>query len=308
VQSLPHAVTHSAARVAASQPLCHTTGVARTWTEVTTDVPRQHGDAVANFLMDYGATGLQWAEDGDTARLTAYFANEPPLDALLRYYADLGCAADGSGELGIATRLIADEDWAQSWRLHSQPQLVCPSWADAAPTGRTAIIIDPGMAFGTGQHASTRGCLQRLERATVGRPPPRALDVGTGSGVLAIALAKLGVGDVWAVDTDPTACAVATANSAANGVATQVHVVSDLDDVPGTFGLVVANLYADLLEGLAPQLAARLSADATLIVSGLLLVDEARVRATYQALGLMIAECQVEDSWVTLALRTRAQS
>ena len=285
-----------------------------TWTEVTIDVPRQHGDAVANFLMDCGAPGLQCVDDGDTARLTAYFSDQPPLDALRRYCIDLGCATDGAGELGIGTRAVVDEDWAHTWRLHSQPQLVgeclyvCPSWAEGAPPGRIAVIIDPGMAFGTGQHASTRGCLQQLERAVVDRRPLRALDVGTGSGVLAIALAKLGVHDVWAVDTDPTACSVATANAAANGGAAQVHVVSDLADVPGTFAVVVANLYDDLLAVLAPQLGERLSPGGTLIVSGLLLVDEPRVRTAYQAHGLAVAESQVEDPWVTLVLRTRAQS
>lgn len=279
------------------------------WIEVAIKVPREYSDAVASFLVDCGAPGLQCTDDGDRTQLTAYFSNEPPLEALQRYCVDLGCHVGGPGGCEIARREIVDEDWAHNWMLHSQPQLVgerlyiCPSWAATAPAGRIPVIIDPGMAFGTGQHASTRGCLRQLERATVGRNITRALDVGTGSGVLAIALAKVGVSDVWAVDNDPTACAVAAANAAVNDVTLQIRIVSDLTDVPGTFDLVVANLYADLLEALAPRLVERLRPDGALITSGLLGVDEERVRTAYEAFGLAVVERDREEPWVTLALR-----
>jgi ribosomal protein L11 methyltransferase len=294
--------------------LCHTGGVALTWIEVTINVPQRYGDAVGSFLLDCGTPGLQCADDGETAQLTAYFSTQPPVDALQRLCVDLGCTTDGPGGLEINTREVIDEDWAHNWKRHSQPQLVgdrlyvSPSWAAPAPVGRIPIIIDPGMAFGTGQHASTRGCLLQIERAIVEHRITRALDVGTGSGILAIALAKLGVQDIWAVDTDPTARAVATANAAANGVAMQVHVLSDVAEIAGSFDLVVANLYADLLEALAPRLAERLRADGTLIVSGLLPIDEVRVRAAYERLRFAVGERHVEEPWVTLRLRRRAQS
>jgi ribosomal protein L11 methyltransferase len=284
-----------------------------TWTEVTIDVPRRHGDAVANFLIDCGAPGLQCAEDGDTARLTAYFWSQPPLDDLRCYCADLGCPADRPGGVEIDTRIIADEDWAQNWKLHSQPQLigdrlyVCPSWAADTPAGRLRVVIDPGMAFGTGQHPTTRGCLRQIERLTAECPPARALDVGTGSGVLAIALAKLGVPEVWAVDTDTTACTVATENATVNDVATHVHIRSDLDDVPEAFDAIVANLYADALISLAPRFVADVRSAGTVIVSGLLLADEARVHAAYEPLGLTVVARDVEDAWVTLVLRKKTR-
>lgn len=287
--------------------------MALTWIEVVINVPQRYGDAVASFLLDCGTPGLQCADDGETAQLTAYFSTQPPLAALQRYCAALGCTTDGPGGLDIGTREVADEDWANTWKLHSQPQLVgdrlyvCPSWTATAPPGRIPIIIDPGMAFGTGQHASTRGCLEQLERAAVDHRITRALDVGTGSGILAIALAKLGVHDIWAVDTDPTACAVATTNAAANGVATRVHVLSDLAEITGSFDLVVANLYADLLEALASRLAERLRTAGTLIVSGLLLVDEVRIQAAYEKLKFAVGGRHVEEPWVTLVLRQRAQ-
>jgi len=101
------------------------------------------------------------------------------------------------------------------------------------------------MAFGTGQHASTRGCLQLIERA-VGRHLERAVDVGTGSGILAIALAKLGVPDVWAIDTDPMARRIAADHATANNVSNAVRIAATLDAVSGTFDLAVANLSATL--------------------------------------------------------------
>jgi ribosomal protein L11 methyltransferase len=164
------------------------------------------------------------------------------------------------------------------------------------------VVIDPGMAFGTGHHASTRSCLEMLDFSMRAQQITRALDLGTGSGVLAIALAKLGVLDVWAIDIDPRACAVATANVIRNGVQKHVRIASDLNDVSGTFDLVVANLYADALKSLAGRLAERLEPSGMLICSGLLAGDEDGVRTAYELHGLHVVKHYSEQSWVTLAL------
>jgi ribosomal protein L11 methyltransferase len=158
------------------------------------------------------------------------------------------------------------------------------------------------MAFGTGQHATTRGCLELLEWATATRRITRALDVGTGTGVLAIALAKLGVPDVWAIDNDPAAGAITHANAARNAVGERIGIGSRIDEAPGTFSLIVANLFAYLLEELAARFAAVLAPDGVLICSGLLVADEARVRAAYRTLGLETQRRHEEADWVTLAL------
>lgn len=133
----------------------------------------------------------------------------------------------------------------------------------------------------------------------------RALDVGTGSGVLAIALAKLGVGEVWGIDVDPAACTIAEANARQNGVSAQVHIAPGFDAVSGTFELITANLFANLLQELAPRLTGMLRPDGIVICSGLLAEDEARVRASYEELGLQLQDRFEESSWVTLALQQK---
>ena len=244
-------------------------------------------------------------------RLTVYFSDEPPLDALVRFCTGIGCPLSSTD--GIHVRRIPDEDWAENWKAHFQPQAVgtrlyvCPPWNRTPPAGRVAVVIDPGMAFGTGQHATTRGCLLLLERAIGERQVTRALDIGTGSGVLAIALAKLGLTEVWAIDTDASACAIAEANVACNGVEARVRIGSSLDAVPGTFDIVTANLFANLLVELATRLIGLLRPCGVLICSGFLTSDEPRIRSTYESCGLYLARRHEEQSWVTLALQRPSQ-
>jgi ribosomal protein L11 methyltransferase len=284
--------------------------VPKAWFEVSVEVPRSCSEAVANFLIENGSPGLQLEESNDTAVLTAYFTHAPVIDSLRQFSVAIG-AAPSERVLQVRVRTIAEEDWADNWKRHFNPQCigarlyVCPSWDCAPPAGRVAVIIDPGMAFGTGQHASTRGCLELLEHAVETQPVRRALDVGTGSGLLAIALAKLGVGEVWATDIDPAACAIATANAGLNGVRTQLHIASTFESTWGPFDLITANLFANILQELAPQLTRMLSPKGIVICSGLLVEDEQRVRTAYESLSCKLWERREEDSWVTLALRRR---
>src|SRR5262249_37631428 len=131
----------------------------------------------------------------------------------------------------VAWRELDARLWEMDWREHFQPVVagrtlvVVPPWNRDAHGGRRRIVIHPGMAFGTGQHATTLSCLEAIEQLAT-PPPRRALDVGTGTGVLAIAAAKLGVRDVLAVDTDPQAIAAARANVRRNGVGARVHLTT----------------------------------------------------------------------------------
>jgi ribosomal protein L11 methyltransferase len=279
----------------------------REWVEIVIEVPCAAGEAVANFLIEQGAPGLQVEDRDGTTRLVAYFPDLPPIQDLYDYCADIGCAT-APADLQLQLRTIAEQDWAETWKAHSQPQIVgerlyvCPSWNATPPLRRIAIVIDPGMAFGTGQHPTTRGCLVLLERSVATRKIVRALDLGTGSGVLAIALAKLGIPEVCALDTDPQACIVAAANAASNQVGAQVRVSNDLGTIEGCFDLVVANLFANVLVELAGRLAIALPAGGRLICSGFLCADELRVRSAYEDRGFTVADRYLEDSWVTLAL------
>ena len=285
--------------------------MATQWVEITVTVPLEHGEAVACFLVDHGAPGLRVHEDGASASFIAYYAHDAPLAALRRLCADLAGSVDDPYTVRIGSRIVEDQDWAENWKLDFAPQLVgarlyvCPPWHRMPPPGRVAVIIDPGMAFGTGHHPSTRGCLQLLEEIIAMHQVLRALDVGTGSGVLAIALAKLGVADVWAIDNDPNARAISVVNAEVNHVDRALHVAAHAEDVPGTFDVVVANLFVNLLEDFAPQLARWVHPHGTLICSGLLTVDEPRVRSAYDTLGFDGVARLSEDSWVTLALRRK---
>jgi protein-L-isoaspartate O-methyltransferase len=139
------------------------------------------------------------------------------------------------------------------------------------------------------------------------RAVTRALDIGTGSGVLAIALAKLGVAEVWAIDIDARACAIAQANARCNGVATQVNIRSGVDEVTGDFHLITANLFANLLEEMAVRVSRRLGPAGVMICSGFLTADESRVRSAYEAQGLQVVRRHEEQSWVTLAVQQAVQ-
>jgi ribosomal protein L11 methyltransferase len=278
------------------------------WFECTVEVANEHSDAVANFLIDSGAPGLQSNERDGGVEIIAYFSRKPPVEALRRFCANIGCPLrDNSGSIRV--RQVPHEDWAENWKLHFPPQAVgtrlyiCPPWNCVAPTGRVSIILDPGMAFGTGQHATTRGCLLLLERAMNDRAMTRALDVGTGSGVLAIALAKLGLLEVWAIDTDASACTIAEANAVRNGVEACVHTRRRLDEVSGAFDLVTANLFANLLEDMAVRFVGLLRPGGVFICSGFLNADELRIRRTYEARGLRLVRRHEEQSWVTLTLQ-----
>lgn len=278
--------------------------MATVWFELTVEVPAACSEAVANFLIETGAPGLQLDERGNSVRLLAHYSEAPSLEPLRRFCADLGASVSDDG---IGVREIREEDWAHNWKLHFPPQAVgerlyvCPPWEAVAPPGRVAVVIEPGMAFGTGHHATTCGCLTMLDWATINRRIRRALDVGTGSGILAVALAKLGVPDVWAVDVDAQALAIAAVNAARNDVATAIHFVSHIDLVGRSFELIAANLFANLLQEFAHRLTLLLAPGGLLICSGLLKQDEQEVCKTYEALGFEVGRRHEESDWITLA-------
>ncbi len=263
-------------------------------------------DSIGSFLVDQGAPGLISEEDGASVRLTAHFPGAAPVDALTRFAEGLRDIFPDAPPARVETCAVPEADWAENWKDHFPPiavgerLFVHPPWIAAVPSGRVGIMIDPGMAFGTGQHPTTRGCLVLLERAQHSKPGARVCDVGTGSGILAIAAAKLGAAEVWATDIDVVARAVAEANLVANGVAEAVHVGASLDDIPGQFDIVVANLLGHLLIELAAAITARLAPRGVAIGSGLRTEEEDAVAAAWRAAGLVPLARYDEDGWVTL--------
>lgn len=209
----------------------------------------------------------------------------------------------------LITRLVHEGDWAEAWKAHfpvlriGRRLVVKPTWQDHVPEpGHVVLAMDPGMAFGTGLHPTTRLCLEALEEAVPASLPARVLDVGCGSGILALAALALGAGAALGVDTDPIAIESTAANAARNDLGGQLQ--TRLGSIPTgepPFDLVLANLIASLLVRLAPELAAEVRDGGTLIVSGIFIDREDEVREALVAAGIVVAGRRIEGDWVALA-------
>lgn len=204
-------------------------------------------------------------------------------------------------------RFVPETDWSKAWKRHlrvlriGRKIVICPSWLSHTPREEEVVIIlDPGMAFGTGLHPSTQMCLEALEEHI--RPGERVLDLGTGSGILAIAAAKLGAGRVLALDNDPQAVAVARQNVRSNGVAGRVRVArGSLAQAIGRFDLIVVNILARvIIEMIEGGLGRRLATGGRLVMAGLIVEQEQEVRAALQRAGLHVTGRQQREDWVAL--------
>jgi ribosomal protein L11 methyltransferase len=283
-----------------------------TWTAVTVIAASALAEPLESFLLDRGAPGLETEEVGADVRITAHFAGAAPLIELDAFIAALREMVPHAAAPRIAVDTVTDGGWANNWKAHfpalsiGERLFVHPPWIDAVPADRIGIVLDPGMAFGTGHHASTRGCLILLEGALREAGAARVLDLGTGSGILAIAAAKLGAAEVWGVDIDPDACAVAADNIAINRVDERIHLAAQLDAVPGVFDVVAANLLAGLLIDHAAAIAARLRPGGIAIGAGLQVDETAAVRDAWRAAGLIDAGAYSDEGWAALAARRRA--
>ena len=213
----------------------------------------------------------------------------------------------------LQTRIVNEEDWANAWKdyfhvTHIGRRLVIrPSWREYSPKDDEVVLeLDPGMAFGTGLHPTTRMCLEQVEKYT--RPSMHVLDVGTGSGILALAAAKLGAADVYCIDNSSVAVESATANVATNGLNDHITVVLGiLDDSEATrmlaqYDLVLANIIARVICSIAPYLAQVLAPAGLLIASGI--IEERRHEAEQPLLdaGLTLVDTVMIDDWITLIM------
>jgi ribosomal protein L11 methyltransferase len=212
------------------------------------------------------------------------------------------------GELQV--RSVDDADWTDAWKAGYVPQrigrvVIVPSWLDE-PIGpdEVALRLDPGMAFGTGLHATTRGCLTLLQE--ISPMPPVVLDVGSGSGILALAALRLGAERAVCYDTDPLAVEATLANAAANGLPDRV--TANLGSLPATpanapYPLVLANLVAAVLIDLAEPLAAHTTPGGTLLASGIIDTRDDEVLDGLTAAGFVLGSRLDDGEWVSLRLQ-----
>ena len=179
----------------------------------------------------------------------------------------------------------------------SKKLVVRPAWCE--PVTQEDLVVDPGLAFGTGSHATTRICLKLLDEVFRNRVFHRMLDLGTGSGILAIAGAMLGAGEVLALDIDPVAVETALENARKNSVADTVRIIEgDIEKARGAYDLVTANLSGSLLASLAREITARLAPRGFLIASGITPGEKPAVLDGFAGVGLERVKVVEEDDWV----------
>jgi ribosomal protein L11 methyltransferase len=267
------------------------------WLGLSLELDAAAAEAFSEALLEAGAQSVA-LENLDAPRRTLHALLLDDADA--RRMVGLAAAAAGIAAPPFCARAVADEDWVRRTQAQFAPLeigarlWVGPTW-HRAPAGRAAVQLDPGIAFGTGSHATTRLVLAFLARTVAGGE--RVLDYGCGSGILAIAAAKLGAARIDAVDVDPQAVETTAANARANGVVLRAALPEAL--AATTYDIVVSNILAQPLILLAPLLAARCHAGGRIALSGILESQAADVTAAYDGLFDMRLAA-VDEGWALL--------
>ena len=307
------------------------------WARISVVTTHEGADLIANILMELGAAGTEiddpslvneyidaglWdytdlprAEDTETVTVRAYLPEDARLEssllALAERIAALRHAGAALGAGTISHSFVADEDWAETWKAYIHTEkigeriVVRPTWEEYTPSADEIVIeLDPGAAFGTGAHATTAMCLRWLEHLV--SPGMRVYDVGCGSGILAVATAKLGAGEVIAMDYDPVAVSVAEENIRQNNVHNVVACESDLLSAcegAAPAELITANIIADVIVRLFAQLDRHLAPGGTLLASGIIDDRIADVEHAAAQHGFTVLDMTCEKEWAAMIIR-----
>src|SRR5215813_7967868 len=284
--------------------------------QLTVPTSPDTSEGFTNFLWEHGALGVV-EEEGPVVppRVRAFFpdsASSTGLVAGVAAYAEelraLGFAT-APGEIEIAP--LVEEAWASAWQQSFPPRAIgkrlwiTPPWETAEAPDRVSVVIEPGRAFGTGHHGSTEGCLALLDAVVGARSVARALDVGIGTGILAIAAIKLGVERVVGLDVDPDAIAASRANAARNGCAARIEVHLDGPEAlrnVSPFPLLLANLLTHTHLALARHYARLAARGGALILGGILEPEDENVIAALEPKGMRLRERVVIEGWSSLLL------
>ncbi len=292
------------------------------WIQVTALVPEVQVEPLSEALMAQGALSVTQAEGGNEeifepdlgttplwreTRVTGLFTADVDGKAIVQA---LKNALPMLQDTPFKVEILEDKDWVRAWMDQFQPMRfgkrlwIVPSWCEPPETDAVNLLLDPGMAFGTGTHPTTAMCLRWLDA----HPPAeqQVIDYGCGSGVLAIAAAKLGASAVHGTDIDPQAILASEENARRNDVAIDFRLVKDFEAAPPQpTELVMANILAGPLKQLAPTLAQHLKPGGKLILSGLLTEQAAELIEHYAHHGIVLTLHDEQDNWALLAGQKR---
>lgn len=317
------------------------------WLEVAVDTTPECLDDLAAYLTGCGIVGLVLESEADfdrqleegrpywddvdeelraswrgISRVKFYVTQDEDGEARLAEVqsglaAFRGRVDKDAGTLAVTTVSLREEDWAENWKQYYQPfpvgdrLYVVPEWmrGEALPEGRTPLYLNPGLIFGTGSHGTTRLCLEGVERYV--EPGDRVLDLGTGSGILAIAALLLGAREAVGCDIDPKAARVAAENASYNGVEEAFRVYTgDVNRdqklkqaLAGQYQLVLANIIADVIIPLAAVAGDYLAPGGRFLTSGIIESRAADVAAALTANGFVIVETRTREGWVSYTAR-----
>lgn len=325
------------------------------WHELTIYTTEEATEAIADWLHGQGAGGVSIEESGSLERerdtslgqwyekplndipegdavMKAYFPEETDMKAVqagaARLLASLSSFGLNAGRGELSTAEIAEEEWAEAWKQYFKPThvserlVIKPTWETYEPKPHETIIeLDPGMAFGTGTHATTALCMRTLE--TVVKPGDRVIDVGTGSGILAITAVRLGAERVLALDLDPVAVSSARENAKLNELEDRIEVrhsdllgvLKETDRAGGSVQeptgirppveVVVANILAEIIITFVEDVYEALTPNGAYVASGIITSKEADVANALEKAGFAIESRAEENDWVALVARKR---
>jgi ribosomal protein L11 methyltransferase len=291
----------------------------RQWREIHLLAPRPWDEILPSFLEEKGYSGL-WIdeEEGAPGRLLlrAYMDEDAwtpeAYQELEAYLKELSLILPSDArDMALSSRVIEEEDWAAQWLPFFRPLRIGPVWIRPGEkpvklsAGEQEIVIDPGEAFGTGHHETTQLCLEQvLKLRLVLTENSPVLDLGTGSGILAMFAARLGFKNVLALDTDPAAVAVAAENVAKNGLDNIVRVSGvAIQGVESRFSLILANLTASIHRQLFKEMVSRLDDEGWLVLSGLLREESESVARLFLTSGLRLVHESPKNDWTCLSLQ-----
>jgi ribosomal protein L11 methyltransferase len=301
-----------------NHPMIAPSAPPRRWLKISITANPALTDAIEDFLVGISDAGVELIADqtGETTLIHGYFdktqkdqaETQQILNQLTGYLRELAEIFEVAVP-AMTTAFIDDEDWSATWKEHFKPfaiipgLVIAPTWEEyAAKEGEQVIIMDPGMAFGTGHHATTSLSLQLLREAVAGRADLSVLDVGTGTGILGMAAALFGASKVVAIDNDPEAVSAARENVVRNNLQRIMEVdITPLASLTGPFSLVVANIVHDVLLELAPDLGRLTATGGRLILSGILAGPQvASIVACFTNLGFSLIRQEQKKEWAAL--------